>query len=199
MPTPAWLPTRRTLAPNRPRDMRIWSNRPVMNTRTSRRTAPCPTAPVRRRRRSCSPPRCPSGRSAPGTSWRTCFDRVLSDRSASSTTSSGWVSPRRTSASPKASRDATAPDASCLTGALTIATPSCLALAARSSRDRGLELRRRRRHAVPANFPSMNDTPLPLMVSARMNVGLPLVGLASASAAAIWRVVVAVDRESRSS
>src|SRR4051812_49989095 len=31
------------------------------------------------------------------------FDRVLSDRSASSTTSSGCVSPRRTSASPNAS------------------------------------------------------------------------------------------------
>ena len=46
------------------------------------------------------------------------FDRVLSDRSASSTTSSGCVSPRRTSASPNASRDATdvAPG-SILTGA----------------------------------------------------------------------------------
>src|SRR5512138_2405112 len=84
------------------------------------------------------------------------FERVLSERSASSTTSSGCVSPRRTSASPNASRDATDVDpGSFLTGAL-ILVASSRRLERRLRRAQlahgVFQLRLRRRDTVPADL-----------------------------------------------
>src|SRR6185436_6240351 len=81
------------------------------------------------------------------------FDRVLSERSASSTTSSGCVSPSRAIASPKESRDATDVDpGSFLTGAPISVAPFERGLGSAQLFHGVLQLRLRRRDTVPAHL-----------------------------------------------